>query len=240
MSGGFAGGRKRDMGVGSVLKLIGVIFAAVGFALLLVGAATLAANLKARAAREQTDAVITDIRNNTACVRFTAGDTEYEADLGEYSSGMYVGKTVSIYYDPENPAKVSTCSMLIPAVFMGIGGLFFAVGLAFCVSVAVSAGRRRSLMENGEAILAVVAEVIVNTRVMINGIHPYKAICETTDAFSGEKRRYSSDNVTTDISELVGSQVTVFVDRNNKDNYHVDVEELVGKYYSDHDTYGGR
>lgn len=42
------------------------------------------------------------------------------------------------------------------------------------------------------------------------------------------------------ISDLIGREVTVYVDSNNKKNYYVDIYELIDRYSSDENIYDYR
>ncbi|MDE6600448.1 MAG: hypothetical protein K2K34_10270, partial [Oscillospiraceae bacterium] len=60
--------------------------------------------------------------------------------------------------------------------------------------------------------------------------HPYRADCEVFDPNSGERYLYRSENTMEDISDLVGTSVVVYADRDNRKKYYVDIASPAGSY----------
>ena len=85
------------------------------------------------------------------------------------------------------------------------------------------------ISKNGEAVTGKIINVRMNVNVRINNIHPYKADCEVINPFDGQRYLYSSGNITYDIRNFAGEDVTVYIDRKNPKNYYVDVEGLIEK-----------
>ncbi|MCM1227164.1 MAG: DUF3592 domain-containing protein [Clostridium sp.] len=233
--------KKRKMSVKFIFNLIGVIFTIVGAVFLISGSIYLISDIDFRSNAEQTQGTIRHIETDVyrwrgklrtshyVTVEYTVDGENYSCEIGQYNSGMYVGKELTIYYDPDEPGNARIYSVVLPAVFMGIGGLFLILGIVFIAVNAASSKRIKSLMENGEALTGIVTNVTLNTSMRVNGRHPYKAECEVTDPYSGERYLYSSKNVTEDISGLIGSEVTVYTDRNDRSKYYVDIDGLLSR-----------
>ncbi len=167
----------------------------------------------------------TDVR-----VSYTVDGQQYETKLNYYTTGMHVGDTIEIYVDPENPSKIEAGTVLGDVIFMLVGGVFAVIGGCIMAVSAAKILQNKRLIRDGEQLTATVTNVYMNNNVRINGRHPYKAECEFTDPYSGERYLFSSDNVTEDISYMVGYPVTVYADRNDRSKYYVDIGGLTEQY----------
>lgn len=226
----------------SVLMLIGVIFSVIGTAFLVVGIAALIFHNSFIDNAVQTNAEITRIESDSyrrngkthtdydVWVEYEADGEIYEEELGYYSSGMDEGDIIDVYYDPDNPSDVSSGSKILELIFTLIGGIFAVLGVILIIINILFGNRRKKLMQTGDRLTGTIIDVVMNNSVRINGRHPYKAECEVINPFDGERYLYSSENVTVNISELVGREVTVYVDRNDKKKYYVDIFELMNRY----------
>jgi hypothetical protein len=122
------------------MLLIGKIFCGIGIicAILMIVMGVNMVNAKINGAK--TDAVITDIETRTVhhngetnttrdvYVLYEVDGIPYEKVLGYYTMGMRRGKTITVYYDPQNPDKLLNGSVVpiilcIPllAAFGGFG-----------------------------------------------------------------------------------------------------------------------
>lgn len=231
--------KMKRMSVKSTFALIGILFFIIGAVLFTAGCYWIASDMNFKSNAETTEAVITDIDvhrrtggkiERRAIVEYTVDGTLYETMLSEYKSGMYVGQKITVYYDPEHPGNVKTGSLFIPIMVTSMAGVFIIVGGVFIMININSSRRRKNLMENGDVFTGIITDVKMNLSVRINNRHPYKAECEVTDPYTNERYLYSSENIMNDISGFVGSEVTVYVDKNNKGKYYVDINELISKY----------
>ena len=237
--------RSKTKNAASVMFLLGIIYFLVGTVFLVTGIIVLIKHSAFIKNAVHTDALITLIETDThrsngktrtdhdVWVKYEADGETFERILGYYNSGMHEGDIIEICYDPNNPTVVQTDSKILELIFILIGGVFAILGAVFLIVNTVSRNRQKMLIETGDRVVGVITDVVRNNNVRINGYHPYKAECEVVDPFSGEKYLYSSENVTIDISGLVGREVTVYVDRNNKGKYYVDIFELIDRHDSD-------
>lgn len=225
-----------------ILLLMGMIFFIVGVMFNAAGALLLINHDKFMDNAESTEAEIVRIEldrykkngktrtTHDVWVQYEVSGQAYEEELGYYKTGMNVGDIVVVYYDPEHPSDIRSDSRILEVVFLTIGVFFGGIGVIFFIINASLRSRRKKLMETGDRLTGTITDITRNYAVRINGRNPFKAECEVIDPYSGEKYLYSSENVTDNISELLGREVTVYVDRDNKRNYYVDIFELMDKY----------
>lgn len=126
-------------------KVSSIIFLMIGILTLCIGCYVFISNKYFMENAEKTNAVIINIETkkhargirsgggitHIVTVEYTVDGVEYESEINDYNSRMYEGKTIEVYYDPDNPSNVKTDSMLIPAWLMGIGILFTIIGCLF-------------------------------------------------------------------------------------------------------------
>ncbi|WP_310602392.1 DUF3592 domain-containing protein [Anaerosporobacter sp.] len=115
-----------------VFLLVGIIFAAIG-----IGVYISNENFKSKAIK--TESVISEIRErkdsdgktvHDVYVSFHVRGKEYGGRIGEYSSSMYEGQELIVYYNSDNPADFRRCNIVFPLasglfgfVFIGIGAI---------------------------------------------------------------------------------------------------------------------
>lgn len=245
------GSRKRRS-VRSTLYILGIFFILFGGIFFGIGCGVLVSDMNFKKTADKTQAIILEIERYTyrsggktktgrhVTIAYEVNGKDYVQELSEYNSSMRKGGEIGIYYNPDDPNDFRTCSLTMPAVFMGVGGFFMVLGSAFVISNIIYAKRRKDLMENGDVLTGTITAVNINRAVRINGRHPYKAECEVIDPFSSEKYLYSSQNVTNDISDLVGREVTVYVDKKDKSKYFVDIFELEKRYMEENNIHDYR
>lgn len=231
----------KKMGIKRTFIGIGSIFLIIGIVLAIASGISISEEMDFKNNADTTEAVITDIvryhsKNGSKrrpVIKYTVNGREYQQTLSEYHSGMSVGDSITVYYDPNDPANVSSGSLFSSIMVTGAGVLFAAIGGVFIGVVVVSLSKRKRLMQNGDALTGIITDVRMNMSVRINRRHPFKAECEVNDPYTSERYLYSSENITEDISGFIGSEVTVYVDKNDKRKYYVDIYELINKYRQD-------
>ncbi len=231
----------------SVSFLMGIIYAIVGIIFLIVGIAISVHNNNFLKNAQQTNAVISRVEKeyykdsdgdrktkHNVWVKYEINGKQYEELLDYYSSNMREGDTIIINYSPDDPSEIitNTGSKILDLVIIPLGSILAMLGLFFILKKILSDQRRKRLIQSGECLTGVITNVEINKYVTINNRHPYKAECEVIDHYSGERYLYSSDNIIGNISDLIGKEVTVYVDSKNKKNYYVDIYELIDRYSS--------
>lgn len=220
--------------------LFGAIFFAVGMTFLFSGIIHMISFNAFKNSAETVLAEITYIDPKSAysdssthtdvLVSYTVDGQKYETELNYYTTGMQVGDTIEIYVNPDNPSKIKADVIIGDVIFMIVGSIFAVIGGCFLAVNAAKAAQRKRLISDGEQLPAVITNIYMNNNVRINGRHPYRAECEYTDPFSGERYLFASDNIMDNISGIVGSTVTVYADRDDRRKYYVDIGELTERY----------
>ncbi len=233
---------KKGMGVKSVFIILGSIFFILGLVLAIVGGIRYADYNKFMETAETTQATISDIEEDVyyrkgrrrtrhhAWVEYIVDDIIYNQKLDSYNSSMYIGADIEVYYDPADPSDVRTGSLVPEILLFSMGGGFAVLGGVFLIIVIAKKNKVKNLKLNGEQLTGTIINITQNRAVRINGRHPFKAECQVKNPFDGETYLYSSENINADISPFIGSQVTVYVDKNKKSKYYVDMDELFKKY----------
>lgn len=166
------------------------------------------------------------------------GKTYEKIRLGGYSSSMFVGKSISLLCDPENPDKVQTASDLwvVVIVLMLMGIVFSCVGIIPAVLVAKRRKREKRLIAEGIVLNAIVVNIDMNRSLSVNRRHPYIIECIWRDEYSDVTYRFRSGNLWTDpgIYFDIGSQINVYADRNDYSKYYVDAESVLSQKVVDY------
>jgi len=118
-----------------------IIFVLVGLALMVIEGRNI---YKSQSYEKQEATIIecvetTDSDGNTTYapkVKYTVNEIDYEKKLNESSAFCKVGKTKTIYYDPNNPSEMLTQSTMY---------IIFAVGLVFVLAGIFSSKSSRKL-----------------------------------------------------------------------------------------------
>lgn len=214
-----------------ILNIVAGLFLAVGVILLI---ATYVVHSNYEDFKSHADLVDAEIVDMTASQDNVRVLIAYEYDgksygpamLNGYSSSMYVGGTVEIYVDRENPSDFSwgrgiaqTILLILGLVFAGIGGGIFLVR-------AISGSGAKRLVKEGDKLVGKVENVSRNTAVEINGENPWVVVCTWTKS-NGEIYRFKSKNIYTDPMDTFrpGDDIIIYVDRNNMKKYYVDVDQ---------------
>lgn len=164
------------------------------------------------------------------------GTTYSNIHLSEYSSSMYEGKSIELYCDPYDPAKVSTTLGYIIAsgVLLLLGIIFSCIGIIPAIISMIKKNLHKNVQANGRRIYGVVDSIDYDTNLSVNGRNPFIVYCTYTDEFAGVTYRFKSDHVWTDPYPILqpGSSIEIFVMPNDFSKYYVNVEgALAGKIY---------
>lgn len=127
-------------------------------------------------------------------------------------------------------AGLAAIDLLFLYIFGGIGLLFLLIGIPFLVVALRKRKMIRMLLERGVQTVGIIKNIEKNLQVTVNGRHPYKAECQVTDQYTGEIYLYSSESFMKNIDYLVGGQVTVYYDPDDRSKYYVDIESAERDY----------
>ncbi len=129
--------------------------------------------------------------------------------IGAIFTLVGLGLGIGFFASGEMPLIVC----LLPLIFVVLGVLF--LYLYFKKKL-----QAKKLKENGRKVWAVITNVSPNYSVTINGRHPYILTCEYNGAI------FQTDYMKAVTSDLVGKNVTVYVDEEDPAKYFVDLSEL--------------
>lgn len=141
--------------------------------------------------------------------------------------GTMVVNGVTEYYAP---GTVGLGSVLFLATFGGIGLVFVLLGIMLIMTSIKRIKTIMKLKNDGIYVTAKISSVERNLSVKINKRHPYYVTCEYEDIYSGGIHVFRSDNILDNPGDVVGTDITVYVDKNNWNLYYVDTEALTSRY----------
>lgn len=224
-----------------IVKLTVGLFAVIGFIFILVGIVWAISGSRFMQSAVEVSAVITKIESHRdsdgdtshqVYVNYSYGGQRYEdVRLNEYSSGMYKGKEIKVMLDPDNPRKLMTNLGLYigPTVFIGMGAIFTSAGVISLVGMGRKSSAKKKLIASGQYIYAIVESIEYDKSYILNGKHPFVVYCIYRDDYKDIVYRFKSDNIWTNPQYVIqpGSEIRVFVDRQDYKNYHVDIEGIL-------------
>lgn len=225
-----------------MFRMIGWIFATVALALLIVAGVLYyrADQFAARAIRAQ--GVVERLaasrdRDNSwaAVIRFTDRDgreQQFTESMRTNPPRFAPGAKVQVLYDPQNPASATV------ADYWGrFGALTIVAGVATpflilsAILLSVAGARSRGnadLLRRGQPLEADFLEVFQDTRISVNGAHPFRVVAQAADPLTGKLRRFESEPVWVDLSgQLGGRKLRVLVDPAKPQRYVIDLSVYV-------------
>ncbi|TYQ13262.1 UNVERIFIED_CONTAM: uncharacterized protein DUF3592 [Acetivibrio alkalicellulosi] len=220
---------------------IGIIFSVIGLTFIAAAVAVYISNSNFKKNAQETTATITDIyvygsRGDTdhdVFVKYNVGGREYNQLLNYYTSSMYVGQEIKIYYDLNEPSRIRGASIMVEIILIILGAVFFLIGFFVIVIKIRNISKKIRLIESGYKVDAEFQEVILNTSYSVNRKNPYFITCKWKDPSSGETYIFRSENIWYDpqdiIEDLNITSFPVYIDQNNFKKYHVLLECLENK-----------
>ena len=224
-----------------IFLVVGAIFSAVGITMAL-------ADSGFRERAEEITAEITGIssyrasdgdRRHNVYVTYQYDGRVYEdIELNFYRSGMYEGQEIPLLCDPENPGHVKSPGgmLLLEIVFLLIGILFMGIALVFIAVFRNKARRRKKILSSGKRLSAIVEQIAVNTRYVMNGRNPYQIYCYYRDEYKDVIYRFKSEDLWINPNVVLqpGDTIDVYVDGEDYSRYHVDAESILDKKVKDY------
>lgn len=221
--------------------LFTLIFAGVGICAIIMGIQQMKDNKKFYAEAETVTARIDDIEvtkttsgtgkkrktktDHDVFVTYTVEGVEYKhIEIGEYSSGMSVGDTLTLHYDPSNPKDVryKEVGESGPKVAIALGVVFALVGISISF-IGSGFSMKKKLIKTGVRCISDELYIDQNTSVRVNGRCPYVIYCRLQDP-TGEYRECKSKNIYENLDRYDIRRVDVYFDQKNPKKYYVDVE----------------
>lgn len=219
------------------------IFAVSGLLLLIGGLIWLLSGASFLHNAEKVSATITDIetykdydhrRHHDVYVDYICNGISYQdVLLNSYSSSMYVGKTITIYCDLNNPERIMLPLSLSlgGSILILLGVIFGTTGIIPLIIFSRKKKRRSQLLSQGQVLYATVESVSVNTLVSVNGRCPYVIYCTWRDEYKDVIYRFKSEYLWVDPSPVfpVGTTIEVYVDRNDYSRYYVNANQTISE-----------
>lgn len=220
-----------------IITIVSSLFLVIGIGMLIAALVVRSNNEEFKSHADLVDAEIVDMTASHDNVRVLIayeydGKTYGPAVLNGYSSSMYVGGTVEIYVDRENPSDFSWGSGIAQTILLILGLVFAGIGGGIFLVRAISGSGAKRLVTEGDKLVGKVEGVSQNTAVFINGQHPWVVTCVWTKS-NGEIYRFKSKNIYTDPMDSFrpGDDIIIYVDRNNMKKYYVDVDQKMSKIH---------
>lgn len=222
----------------TVPGLLALIFGIIGATFLIIGIVMAVNHASFRRNAVETTAVITEITEyhsgddvrHTVHVRYEVNGITYDNTLNEYSSDMYVGGTITIYCESDNPQNVRGNVLgYLGVIFACVGGAFVAVAAVLIIVNLRKSGEIRRLMESGRREHVPISEIRQLSNVRINSLYPYIIICRWREPLGEElefKSRYILEDPHYPLEQAGITTMTIYMDEDNPRKYHMDTTPL--------------
>ena len=234
------GAARRGPAVNRTISRIAYLFLAVGLAML-AGAAYWASRVDqfVRTASRAPGTVI-ELKHPGGSssyypvVRYrTAAGEEitFRSSVGSHPPSYAVGETVEVLYRESDPNEARIRSFFAlwgaPAIVASIGAVFALVGGGILYGQHRAAALAQYLRRHGEPVQTEFQNVELNTRVRVNGRHPWRIVTQWKNPARGERHLFESENIWFDPTRHIGTRpITVYLDRRNPKRYYMDVSFL--------------
>jgi hypothetical protein len=167
-------------------------------------------------------------------VRFVTADgetIEFKSNTFSDPPAYAVGQHVDVLYRPLAPSNAMVDDFLSlwasPLMFGALGSIFLAGGVGFIAAAILRARKAADLKRHGRRVMTTVQRVERNDSVKVQGRNPYRIFTVAPSLAGPDARVFESDDVWFDPSPyLNGREITVYVDRHDRDRYYVDLSFL--------------
>jgi hypothetical protein len=220
-----------------------LIFAVVGILLFAFMLIQLINNVNFRKNAIETTATISritsssDDTDHTAYIEYQVNGRTYNDRLSYYSSGLYEGKKIKIYYDPDNPSQIVDGTLLNDIWPLLLALVFILVGVVPTVTTYKKNRLHNYLLANGRKIKATFTEIKVTE--VVKDVHDGLIVVEKENPlpmlvfeyFDSSRNRFTfkidySSHDTGSLGSLIGKEVDIYTDPNDFSSYYVDIDSL--------------
>ncbi len=155
----------------------------------------------------------------------------FRSSFGSNPPSHRVGEAVIVLYDGSDPhaARIrSFFSLWGGATIVGaIGAVFTLVGGGLLYARRRVAERAQYLRRHGTPVQTDYQNVQINTRLRVNGCHPWRIVTQWKNPSTGELHLFRSENLWFDPTPHIGArQITVYLERRDPTRYYMDVSVL--------------
>ena len=218
----------------SKIEYILLIFLAIGIGLLIGSGFLLKLHIDNKKECLPVEAEITAIYSSNDSHRVYVS---YEVDgvfynnvrYNVYSSSMYEGKTITIYYNPENPGEIASVNgNLVACIMLAIMGLIFSlVGGIIPSKMMIDNLAKKKIKQSGIPVNCFVTEIKVDKSVRVNGKHThYFIFCRP---FNDNTKTFKSKSFVFEHNISEGDILKVYIDSKQPEKYYVDLNSLDGR-----------
>lgn len=156
-------------------------------------------------------------------VEFDVDGEKYEGELNTYHIGMKKGKTVTIYYEKDNPNNFISSNNMFGYVLLIVGGILIIIG----IKGLLPSNKEDTGLDGLEKVKAKIDKVVS----LGNGTEPYKIYCSYIDPSTNCQHQFESQEIMVDVEKVIKANnittVDVYIDKKDKTEYYVDYEELL-------------
>jgi hypothetical protein len=227
----------------NILKIIGLIFSAVGMILLIAAGFVFQSTRTFLESSEQATGTIKDLvlgdSSSSSGVYYpvvtfktSSGETiEFRSSVGANPPSYRKGELVPVRYDPRDPYRAGIDSFFylwftvillsgMGTVFGGIGGVMAAIWIR-------SIRKDRWLQQHGQTILTEFQSVELNTSVSVNGRNPYRIVSQWLDPMTNKVYLFQSKDLLFNPEKFIQKkEIPVLIDPNNPKKFLMDTSFL--------------
>ncbi len=161
----------------------------------------------------------------------TGQERVLRGSVGSSPPAYQVGEPVEVLYDPGLPEDARLRSVFSlwggPLILLGMGGVFAGIGGGILAARKAAGRREEELRRRGTPVQARFLYVERNPRLEVNGMHPWRIVCQWQDPATGKVHLFTSRNLWFDPAPFVQEkELTVFVEPRNPKRYAMDVSFL--------------
>ena len=156
---------------------------------------------------------------------------EFTSTTGSNPASYSVDEKVPVLYLAAEPqsAKIKSFFSLWGAVLIvgGFGSIFFLIGSGMLLFTKLKNNKEQYLKQHGVPIKTKFQSVQLNEGFEVNGRNPFQVLTQWQNPSTSEIHVFKSNNLWFDPTDHINeSLITVFIERNNPNKYHVDLSFL--------------
>ena len=167
-------------------------------------------------------------------VRFVtqAGESvEFTSSTSSNPPGYSEGERVEVLYRIAAPqaARINGFFSLWlgPIIAGGLGAVFTLIGGALLLGPMRAARKQADLRQRGTRIVTTFQSVEQNTRLSVNGRHPFRVLTQWTNPATSQIHVFESENLWFDPTAHINARdIGVYIERGNPKRYYVDLSFL--------------
>lgn len=214
-----------------ILKIIGTIFTIIGLLLIIFGLYFYNKDNLFKNSSIKTEGVVSKKTDSDIFVEFYVQGKKYSGSINYYSSNIYEGDRIKIYYDPSNPNIFQgEGSYLYVLIFGIIGSTFLLIGGIVIIFLIYKKRKIKRIIGYNYRISATIIGVTTKYSVRINGKNPYILEANYMSLTDGKLYNFESEFLFRDITPILEkfniSEIPVYINPNNYNEYVMDISQI--------------